>query len=108
MHAMPVKQGTDPIHQVRCIAREDWRGCYYMDENTQIPAIIDALFWYMAPEEYEAFVPHDNTPEGPYFSDCDFGMRRVPNEIATPMANNGYKTMELGELVWGTMTTLPY
>ena len=44
------------------------------------------LYWYITHEEYEAFAPHGNTPEDPYWSDSDSGRRRVPVEIALPLA----------------------
>ena len=40
----------------------------------------------MTEEEYEAFAPHDNILVDPYWSDNYFGRRRVPYEIATPLA----------------------
>ena len=40
----------------------------------------------MTHEEYEAFAPHDNTLEDPYWRDSDSRGRRVSVEIATPLA----------------------
>ena len=88
-HSLSVIQYIDPISQVRRIAWDDWRGTYDIDGNTEVPRVprvITELYWYMTEEEYEVFAPHDNTLDDPYWSDSDFGRRRVPFEIATPLA----------------------
>ena len=86
MHTLSVIQGIDAIRQVRRIAWDDWRGTYGIDKNTEVPRVITKLYWYMTEEEYEAFATHENTLDNPYWSDNDFGRRRIPYEIATPLA----------------------
>ena len=53
---------------------------YYIVEDTSVPRVKNDHYWY------EAFAPHGNTPENPYWSDSDSEGRRVHVEIALTLA----------------------
>ena len=57
------------IREVRRIVRNIGYRTFYIEPDTEIPAVREALWWYLKSEEYYVFASHNNKPNNEYDSD---------------------------------------